>query len=271
MKRTHEAACAEKVRKASSQSTLTDDLLAVGPGIVCIGELRGFDESEWTLDLKHFLVGDVSALIQFVDTFPRVGREDRFILVNSIGDGRALTSAPAVSKSETGYLVRCPVAPRSPRTMAQQLGSQWAISRATNDLFVEKGQIARVSGLASLPQIIRSCLSIQRGESPFHPNFGARFAEYFAAFRDSPWLGQLLKLEVIRQSAIPYNDDVMKRQYTPFHCVDRVWSVEILAEAPTKNRLPTRFELEVNGVGRWQCDVSIFLSSERPAAAVKIR
>jgi hypothetical protein len=71
-----------------------------------------------------------------------------------------------------------------------------------------------------------------RGESPFHPDFGARLAQYFDAFRASPWLGHFLKLDVIRQAAIPYTDEVMQRQYTPLQCVDRVWGVEVLADSP---------------------------------------
>jgi hypothetical protein len=73
----------------------------------------------------------------------------------------------AVMQTERGYQVRCSVAPSSPRTAAQQLGSRWAISAETNDLFVENGQITRVSGLASLPQAVTSCFSMLRGESPF--------------------------------------------------------------------------------------------------------
>jgi hypothetical protein len=100
-----------------------------------------------------------------------------------------------------------------------------------------------------------------RGESPFHLDYGVRFAEYFDAFNDSPWLGHLLKLEVIRQSAIPYHDDVMCKQYTPLQCVERVRNIEVLAEATDNERLPIRIDFDVNGVGRWQSDLTICLPS----------
>src|SRR5271165_5756746 len=74
----------------------------------------------------------------------------------------------------------------------------------------------------------------------FNPDFGVRFAEYFDSFRDSPWLSHLLKLEVVRQSAIPYDEDVLNRQYTPLRSIERVWSLEVLADAPSNNRLPIR-------------------------------
>ena len=68
-----------------------------------------------------------------------------------------------------------------------------------------------------------------------------------------------LKLEVIRQAAIPYHDEIVKREYTPLQCVERVWSVQVLAETPTNKRLPVRVDLDVHGVGQWQSEISIFI------------
>ena len=36
-----------------------------------------------------------------------------------------------------------------------------------------------------------------------HPEFGTRFAEYYRRLVGTPWLGHFLKLELIRQAAIP--------------------------------------------------------------------
>ena len=261
MKRAHEAACAEKVRWSEGQSVPVDDLIALGPGIVAIGEILAFDGSSWDILLRHFVIGDVITLIGYADSFASARDGDRYVLVNAIGDGRELTAAPAVTRTERGYQVRCSVAPSSPRTAAQQLGSQWAISPKTNDLFVENGQIARVSGLPSLPQVVTSCFSMLRGESPFHPDYGTRLAEYYDAFLESPWLGQLLKLEAIRQAAIPYHDEVLDVHYTPLRCVEQVVSVDVLAEAPEGKRLPIKVAFEVKGVGRWDRELSIFMPS----------
>ncbi len=110
---------------------------------------------------------------------------------------------------------------------------------------------------------------MQRGESPIHRDFGVRFAEYFSALRSSPWFRQLLKLEMVRQASIPYHDVILKRQYTPLQCVERVWDVQMLSEFPSSNRLPIRVDLEVNGVGRWQRDISAFLTSEHPVSVAE--
>src|SRR5271155_2548737 len=127
---------------------------------------------------------------------------------------------------------------------------------------LDGGNLAMVSGLGALPQRVKTCLSHQKGESPFHRDFGTRFAEYYKLLSASPWFGHFLKLEVIRQAAIPYRDIIMNRQYTPLQCVERVFGIDILAPAPTNNWLPIRVDLDVKGVGRWERELSVHIPQE---------
>jgi hypothetical protein len=135
-------------------------------------------------------------------------------------------------------------------------------------VYAEGGNIAMVSGLEALPQQVKTCLSHQIGESPFHPEFGTRFAEYYRRLVGTPWLGHFLKLELIRQAAIPYLDPLNGRQYTPLQCVERVFGVEVLADAPANDWLPIRVELEVKGVGPWRRDLTVCMPS---APIVRLR
>jgi hypothetical protein len=142
-----------------------------------------------------------------------------------------------------------------------------ALDPETNDLYLDdKGGIACVSGLDYLPQKVQCLLSMQRGESVFAPTAGMRFFEYFEAFRGSPWLDLLLRLDVIRQAAIPVRDDVTNSQSTPLQCVTRVRAVELLAEVPENNRLPLRLDFEVQGIGSWQHDISIYMPTAEQMA-----
>jgi hypothetical protein len=185
MKRDHEAALTEELRRRSANPTGSFDLIALGPGIICTGDLLGVDGPEWSLQLRNFVKGDVHGLLRFFEQCPALPKFDRYVLVNTLGDGRVLSAPPSLLKNDVGYTVHCPVDASFPRTNAHSLGSQWAISRETGDLYIKNGQIARVSGLPSLPQVLRQTLSLQRGESPFHTTFGARFSEYFEDFSDS--------------------------------------------------------------------------------------
>jgi hypothetical protein len=266
MKREHEATCARAVRTGLG-ADLAAGLLAIGPDVVCTGELTQVDAASWTLHIGHFLIGDLHRTIAFIDGFGRQAPEIRYVLSDELGDGRGLIAAPTLTKQGDGYSLRCAIAPGAPRVDAQKIGTGLALHPETNDLYADKkGDIGRVSGVDYLPQRLREVLSMQRGESPFWPSFGMRFVEYFEAYRGSPWLGLLFKLDVVRQAAIPYRDDVTRQTRTPLQCVTRVRNVEILADAPTKNRLPVRLDLDVQGIGAWTQEVTVYMPTAEQMA-----
>jgi hypothetical protein len=262
MKREHHASCAKGVRLGKSHD-LGAGLLAIGPDIICTGDIQNVSAASWTLHLKHFVAGDVHDLVSFIDGFATTEQDDRYLLSNELGDGRVLLQAPSLTKQNDGYSLLCPVAPSYPRVDVQDLGSDMALHPETGDLYLDdKGNIARVSGLEYLPQKVQSLLSVQRGESVFNPTFGIRFFEYFESFKGSPWLALLLTLDVVRQAAIPYTDSLLNRQYVPLRCVTRVHSFELLSETPKDNRLPVRVNLEIQGLGPWQRDLSVYLPTK---------
>jgi hypothetical protein len=262
MKREHEANCAERQRNATIAGESVPELIAIGPDVVFIGAFLGVDNMEWSFHLRNFVDGDIHALIAFIERFEKTAAIDRYVLVNFLGDGRALKSAPSMTKEKTGgYIIRCPVLSSAGRVPASDLPKDFAFSDE-HDLMVQNGTIAVVSGVEALPQRVWTCLSHQKGESPFHRDFGTRFAEYYRFLSGSPWLESFLKLEVIRQAAIPYVDTIMNRQYTPLRCVERVFGIKILADAPAKNWLPIRVDLDVKGVGRSQHDLSVCIPQE---------
>ncbi len=262
MKADHEAKCAERQRNALSAGETVPDLVAIGPNIVFVGELLGVEAEVWSFHLRNFVDGDVHALITLAERYEQTGTIDRYVLVNELGDGRTLRDKPSITRETTGgYMVRCPVFPSADRIRAADLPKSWALSNS-HDLVVQGGDWAMVSGLDALPQQVKTCLSHQRGESPLHRDFGTRFAEYYNLLAGSPWFDRYLKLEVIRQAAIPYADLTNNRQYTPLLCVERVFGVEILVSAPTNNWLPIRVDLDVKGVGRWQRNLSVYIPSE---------
>lgn len=267
MKSEHETACAEEIR-AGTNPDMGAGLIAVGPDIVCAGDIAEVTSENWVLRLRHFIVGDLYSLIAYIDKFAEVNDRDRYVLVNEFGDGRVLAAAPKLSKENGAYRIFCPVAPGFRRIDAQEIGSAMALHPETNDLFVDsKGSIARVSGIEYLPQHIQSALSMQRGENVFAPAAGMRFFEYCEAFKDTPWLAALMKLDVVRQAAIPVQNDAKNPANTPIRCVLQVHNLEILSEAPNDNRLPIRLDLEVQGVGRWQRHLSVYIPTREQMAA----
>jgi hypothetical protein len=266
MKREHEAACARAVRTGSS-ATLAMGLLAVGPDVVCTGDLTHIDAGSWTLRLRHFLIGDMHSIISYIDGFSEEALENRYILSNELGDGRVLIAAPSLTTQTNEYSLLCPIAPAAPRVDAQHIGSGHALHPETNDLYADaRGYIARINGVDYLPQRVREVLSMQRGESPFSRTFGTRFFEYFEAYRGTPWLDLLFKLDVVRQASIPFKDGLTGRMHTPLQCVTRVRSVDLLAEMPMKNRLPVRVHFDVQGIGPWTRELSVYVPTAEQMA-----
>ena len=258
MKHNHEARCANEQRNASSAELSPSDLIALGPNIVFVGEFVAADDAGWCLHLRNFVEGDIHKLLAFIDLFQQTPAGDRYVLVNALGDGRVLGNAPSLTKDASGYILRCPVLRSAPRISATDLPKTFALSE-NHDL---NAKWELVSGLEALPAYVKTSLSHQRGESPFHRESGTRIAEYFRLLSGSPWLAQFLKLEVIRQAAIPYIDPTGKREYTLLQCIDRVFGIETRAESPSNNWLPIWVDFEVKGVGRWQHDLSICVPTE---------
>jgi hypothetical protein len=267
MKREHEAACAQALRTGVNPD-LGAGLLAVGPHIVFTGDIADISEANWTLRLRHPVVGDVRTLISFIDGFAKAQFEDKYVLSNELGDGRVLSAAPTLTKQNDGYLLRCPVAPSVLRIDAQEIGGSTALHPETNDLYLDaRGNIARIAGLDYLPQKIQSALSMQQGENVFAPTAGVRFFEYYEAFKDTPWLALLMKLDVVRQAAIPFDGKGMSTKHAPLRCVNRVRGIELLAETPTNNRLLVRVDFEVQGLGQWQHELSVYIPTREQMTA----
>ncbi|MGY4234995.1 hypothetical protein ACVIIW_003942 [Bradyrhizobium sp. USDA 4449] len=262
MKREHEAQCAKNHRDGLKGMPASSDLIALGPDIVFCGELIEANQAEWCFRLHHFVEGDLHALLALVSDYERTATNDRYVLVNSLGNGRILRGSPTLQKA-LRYEIKCPVEPDAERIGAADLPTDFAISEEGHDLFLNvDGHIAEVSGVDALQQSIKTCLSSQRGESPFHRDFGTRFSEYFRLLSGSVWFEQLLKLEVIRQAAVPYSDPIDSRRYTPLQCVERVFAIELLADAPINDWLPIRLDLDIKGLGRWKRDLTIFVPKE---------
>jgi hypothetical protein len=264
MKRDHEAAISEKLRRESPGES-APDLIGIGPEVICTGSYLEIDSSSWSIRLEHFVVGDMYSLVSFIDGFNDLAQIDRYVVANELGDGRSLAAAPTLNRANGEIVVRCPVAMSFERIEAHELQKDFALSPVTGRVREKGGKYVRVSGLAALPWKLRASLSLLRGESPLHPKAGTRCVEYFSLFRGSPWLEKLLKLEVIRLSAIPYYDPLLRTEYTLLQCVERVRDMRILAEDSTDRRLPIRVDLDVKGVGRWSCDIWVLVET-RPGA-----
>jgi hypothetical protein len=123
MKREHQANCFERQRNANLAGKSVLDLIAIGPDIVFVGELLGVDKAEWSFHLRNFVDGDVHSLIVFIERYEQTAVIDRYILVNFLGDGRALKGAPSLTRRRseaTLFGAWCSRAPTASGQMTSQ-------------------------------------------------------------------------------------------------------------------------------------------------------
>lgn len=252
-KANHEVRCKHALAGAAGGQEVKH-LIALGPEIVAVGDLSGAVGDRWQIEIEHFVIGNFAELIRLPGHLRLMPEYDRYVLVNSLGEGRSIGDV-SVRRNGTRVLVECQVAASFPRIVAGNLPTDLALS-AKHDLMVEGGDIATVSGLAALPQKLLTCLSMRRCESPFHQHFGSRLAEYWGNYMGSQWLEELLKLDVARLASIPYFDPISKTAYTPLMCVERVSRVAVLGEL-SERRLPVRLELEIAALGAWSRDLAV--------------
>lgn len=259
IKQAHEAAQTSRLEGASTP-LLDADFIALGPDIIFTGELIGVDANVWSFRVDHFFIGELGDLINFSERFASLNPYDRFVLVNALGDGRQLAAAPKWSKDKQHIQLLVAVIESFPRTDAHDLPMDLAFD---DDLIFVNGDLASVKGLEALPQKIRICLSTSRGEVLFNPAWGTRIREYSKEFFDTPWLSRLIKLETIRMACIPYVDRPTAVPSTPLMSVRKVVAVEMLSTKGTRGSFPFRFQLEIEGVGSWNREISIYISRER--------
>lgn len=254
MKADHEARCSQRLPGTGGPVESTH-LIQVGPELVILGDLVGASTTAWRCRVDHFVRGDLASFLQWSDRFDELHPDDRFILDNGLGDGRHLAAAPRWERQGTVVHIAAPVLPSAPRMPVQQLPQDLAIE--DGDLALDGGVIKTVSGLAALPQKVWLALTTARGDLKYSQRFGTRIAEYWYLFRNSPWFGQLLKLEVIRLAAIPYWDDRIGDSYTPLGCIDRTVSVDPIVHRCSENEVVLKLTLDVRGLGPWTNEVSI--------------
>lgn len=243
------------------------DFIAVGPSVVFVGDLVTIEQKTWSFRVEHFVIGDLSDLINYIEQFDITDPYDRFVLVNELGDGREVSSAPSWSKSGDNCIITVPINTSTPKIDVNRLPMNLALGD-DHDLTFVNGGIATVSGLDALPQKIKMCLSMSKGESWFAPNFGTRIREYTIDFFGSAWLPRLIKLEAIRMASIPYKDTLdTSPPAPPLRCVKKIIAVDQIDSKGRDGWFNFRFQLDIEGLGEWVSEIPIFISRDLPGVA----
>jgi hypothetical protein len=261
MKRKHENCLTRALRcPGDAAGPANKDLIAVGPNIVVLGSLISGGNSLWEVHFSDFVDGDLGTLASFCESFTHVPPRDRYLLVNELGDGRTLSAPPNWKRGTPGFTVTCSTSPRFPRIRAQDMGREFKLG-PDHDLLPT---LETVSGVEAFRQRVMTCLSVAKGEWFLDRSAGSRLAEYHSLFSGSPWFERLTRLEVIRLAAIPRSDSVMKNEYLPLQCVEKVRSFSFLELPKVHEWNKVSVDFDVNGLGRWTEELEVYLPCMEP-------
>jgi hypothetical protein len=258
MKRRHEESRRLDPNRGSVDDS--DDVIAIGPEIVGIGEIIASGTSGLKVRLHHFVIGNGRDLISFAGDFEKVPARDRYVLLNELGYGRTLCNSPEVTKIRSGYEVIFALNPSEVRKSAESMGA--SMCRHT-------GQMIR--GIEVFTQHLESLLGLAIGDNVFHPRSGTRISQFYKDYAGSPWLERFIKMEIARLASIPIPDSLFKTNVTPLICVNCVRKLEIPTTELEGQCLRARLGLELEGTGYWERDIQIFIYSDEQLEAASRR
>ena len=206
------------------------------------------------------MLGDLAALARFGDDFASLPRHERYVAIESQGEGRMLAKPVHWSREGAEVLIELSVEPLAPRTDAARLSRDRALTMDKVPMDFDM-RLEHVSGVESVAQRISTVLSICKDGWGAGAEIGSRVPEFHAQY-GRKGIESFIKLELIRLATVPFWDSLDKKEHVVFGFIDRVLDVELLAD-PAPDWIRPRLRLRLNGVREpWEGYVNVCLSTE---------
>lgn len=236
---------------------ISSTLIQLGYEIVFEGYWKYADEQIWKFVLNNYVYGDEYKLKEYCSNFASIDEIQKFIIIESQGDGRIIIDNPSWEFNEKLELT-IKVAQKTKRVDPSTLGYDLAIGRNGN-LLLDNGDLGTVSGEKLAIQIMSIVLSTSRRENQFYPHFGSIFRKYFSDYKDKvDYLHRLLKLEISRLSTIPeLHKEEDKSPILNF--INRILEIEIRDIKPSNKRIDVNLKVEWGNNDIWKGEVWIYV------------
>lgn len=234
----------------ASGPAATAGLIAIGPDVICLGRVVGSSSCSWRIAVERFILGDISVLRRFADTFADLPQDDCYVCVEADGIGRLLTEGPELDLT-SGILIQLNVAAPMPIAEARklfdagQLGPDILIDMTGDEPDLDLSG-SEVEGIDTIAQKLLVHLSVCKGGYAIGADAGSRVAEWREKL--GPALTtSIIALEIIRLATVPYEDSSLKETYVLLDFVERVRGVRML---PTESAgfIKAGITLDVHGI-----------------------
>ena len=211
---------------------------------------------EWQFDCRGFVRGDERSIVDEIENYETVAALDRFVVVESQGDGRMVAGSPRWERHSGVLRLILLVAPRAPRVDPTKLGWDLALGE-DGDLMIEDDDLATVSGVKAAIQNLSMITSMRYGEWFLDPRLGSLCTRYHRDHReDLLLLGRLFRLEFARLATIPISE---KEPDPVFGFIWRVEEVRIASDEPNEGRLSVHITLEWANREHWTGNLSVYV------------
>ncbi|NRD63007.1 hypothetical protein HRD49_14755 [Corallococcus exiguus] len=248
----HQALFGQEIDYGTEPTTL----IALGFNIIAEAVWLGGSREKWRFRLKRYIEGDETVLRSFLDQ-PSIENDfDRFVAVETQGDGRLLTGSTewerSTDQAAPGIIVTLPVQPRPKRTNPHDLGGDFALK--DGDLDFTDGDIRIIQGIETAKQSIWRSLVVPYGSWEMHPEYGSQWLKLTQAHMNNiPLLERLFLLDLARMANIPMQIDEYRDTAAGFGRVEKIGpllsyieqvrSIEIINLDPIKEEVKVRIAL----------------------------
>ena len=235
------------------------DLLAVGFGIVAVGQVVSAGPTGIRVRLDHFVEGAGRDLLTFAHEFERCPPEQQYILMNELGYGGLLDGAPTIERNGGQYEMQFRLQPSAPRRDA---------TAKISTLCAETVQM--IHGMDAFIQHFEHTLGMARGTWFLEPQGGSDLSDLYWRYEGSPWFQRLAMMEMIRLASLPYFGARHRAHATPLACVNRINSVEVPSFELEGQKLRIWVEFDLEGIGPWSGELAVFISTPEQLAQARV-
>lgn len=120
-------------------------------------------DDTWRFGVAHFIEGDITSLRAYSIEFDKMQPWERFVAIESQGDGRQLQSINWQTDTNNKLEISCQVLPKSARTDPDKYGGDLGLGDDL-DLEIKDGDFTVVRGVDSALQTMRVVLSSGFGD-----------------------------------------------------------------------------------------------------------
>lgn len=237
----------------------TSTLLQIGSEIIFYARWEGTTANTRTFRLVSPLIGDINKIEAYVEGFNRCVNTEHYVVIESQGDARVISSPPELNKKNNEILLTLTLTPPPESIDPKGISS---LTLRDGDLFLDlNGNISMVSGVEAAIQSLSTCLGTIKGEcNILHcpmPELGSVVSFYYKQYKDDlKLLSRLFKLELIRLSFVQIHENT----YTNLPFIKRIHNVNIQNIELINQYLDIEISIVFGNNEHWKGNVPVFIA-----------